>query len=130
MLTRIIDILCDCSDYFIGTPSWVTYSYIGSVIAYKIVFAAVQILMFTMAVIRMKTEEQSGLRRMYTMIWAFVAATCLYVEIVAGANNMLVMLIEANTLIYWVRGEGVNILQVIKKEWNEDFKPVIFGYGK
>lgn len=101
----------------------VVYIFMIGAIAIKLAFFFTNVAFLALSVIRMKDARNSQLKRVLFKQCAGVAAFCILVQILVGYNAIQVMLLEYILITYWA-SEGVILWDMIRHEWESDWKPL------
>ena len=100
----------------------VVYGLMISAIAIKALYFFTNVVFLALSVIRMKDARNSQLKRAFFKQCAGVAAFCILIQVLAGYNAIQVMLLEYILITYWA-SEGVILWDMIREEWDNDWKP-------
>ncbi len=105
------------------------YGYIVATTLTKVLYFAVNIVVLTLSIIRMKDTRNNKMKRRFFKHCAGLAAFSIFMQILVGYTPIQVMILEYVLIMYWA-SEGVILWEMIREEWESDWKPLFkLNYG-
>lgn len=119
---KLIEILYSWGFSLTNATVIIVYTYMIAAIVIKALYFFVNVAFLSLSVIRMKDARNGHLKRAFFKQCAGVAAFCILVQVLVGYNAIQVMLLEYILITYWA-SEGVILWDMIREEWEHDWKP-------
>ncbi len=122
-MARLIEFLYQSGMGLLSATVVAWYTYMSGVIAVKALFFVVNLSFFVLSVIRMKDPRNEKPKRSYFTRCAGASLLALGLQLVAGYNSLVVVVLEWSIMKYWADAEGVALYDIVRKEWDEDWRP-------
>lgn len=122
---KIIEFLYSLGFSLTNSTLIVVYVFMISAIAIKVLYFTVNVSFLALSIIRMKDSRSNPIKKALFKECAGVAAFCILVQILVGYNAIQTMLLEYVFIKSWAK-DGVVLWDMIREEWEHDWKP-FFG---
>lgn len=119
---KLIELLYAAGFSLTSATLIVVYTTMVSTAAIKVTFFFMQLCFIYLSIVRMKDPRNNKPKRAYFKSMAGLGLLCIGVQILVGYNAIPVMIIQYIMIKYWA-SEGVVLWDIVRNEWNEDFKP-------
>jgi len=119
---KLIELLYSWGFSLTNATVIIVYTYMITAIVIKALYFFTNVAFLALSVIRMKDARNGEVKRAFFKQCAGVAAFCILVQVLVGYNAIQVMLLEYILITYWA-SEGVILWDMIRDEWESDWKP-------